>query len=229
MQYLQKREAENEALWNGVRHFHTFIMDQCSVWWCDLSDYMVNDNHSVSITQTSVLMPNVSDLRYLFKKKRALENVALYEVCYFNYSEEGRSCEHASISENGPMKFRVCVAWNTSSVCQGECDRWLGCALRRIEFQSVLRCNLGALDTVLQKKRNVSPNSSSYWACVFLCLNFIFCYFLLVYNKFLTYYCELFFWEINSFNFITTDTRKHILNIIFLNSFLLLVLFLRLV
>lgn len=45
MQYLQKRKGKNKALWNGVRHFHTFIVDQCYVWWCDLSEYMANDNH----------------------------------------------------------------------------------------------------------------------------------------------------------------------------------------
>lgn len=47
MQYLQKRKAESKALWNGIRCFHTSIMDQCYVWWRDLSEYMVNDNHSV--------------------------------------------------------------------------------------------------------------------------------------------------------------------------------------
>lgn len=76
-------------------------------------------------------------------------------------------------------------------------------------------------------RRNVSPNSSSYWACVLLCLNFIFCSFLLVYSKFLIRYCELFFWAVNSVNFIITHTRKHIVNITFLNSVFLLVLFLR--
>lgn len=37
----------------------------------------------------------------------------------FNYSDEGHSCEYASISERSPMKFKFCVAQNTTSVLQG--------------------------------------------------------------------------------------------------------------
>lgn len=66
---------------------------------------------------------------------------------YCNYFEEVCNCEQARISENGPVKFKVCVVQNTRLVCQGECDWWLQCTPRKAGFW----CNWRALDTVLEK------------------------------------------------------------------------------
>lgn len=142
--------------------------------------------------------------------KSALENVVLWEVCYFSSSEEGHSCECASVSENCPMKFKVCVAQNTWSLCQGECG-WGWDATGKAEFQSVLRCSLRALVSVLQKR--ISVQQFFIFSLCFPLLKLHFLLFLTCIQEAFSLLLWIIFWD--SLNFVITDTRKHIVNTFF--------------